>query len=438
MRLILILALVLPLWAHGQAQRFTLDSLVDVVIQTPTSGQALKWDGTKWVNGTVASGSGTVTSVAFTLPAIFSVTGSPVTTSGTIAATLATQSANLIFAGPTTGSAASPAFRALVAADIPSLSSVYQPLDADLTYLAGFTPSANVKSILNAADYAAIKTLLGYAVLAGGNAFTGGSQSITLPSLATFSLNDGSQNLIYAFPSALTPAFFLNAHDGSSAVDVFGRNLAGSGWKLNGSSFGTLATQNGTFSGASSGTNTGDAASIPASYLDTDGTLAANSDAKVASQKAVKTYVDAHGLSWPLVSPGGEISIGDLSGSKIGLDLDGTINFAGGLGSIGTDGSFTTDGPVFSNAILAARDGGTIKASMSADGSALFAGGAATIDVSGNVAALTLTGDGSNLTGVPSIKVIGSEIGPTPAFTIDAVDYYPHVSMGVLTFTDTP
>lgn len=36
----------------------------------------------------------------------------------------------------------------------------YQPLDADLTYLAGFTPAANVKSILNAADYAAIKTLL--------------------------------------------------------------------------------------------------------------------------------------------------------------------------------------------------------------------------------------------------------------------------------------
>src|SRR3989338_9650955 len=36
----------------------------------------------------------------------------------------------------------------------------YQPLDADLTYLAGFTPTANVKSILNAADYAAIRALL--------------------------------------------------------------------------------------------------------------------------------------------------------------------------------------------------------------------------------------------------------------------------------------
>jgi hypothetical protein len=35
-----------------------------------------------------------------------------------------------------------------------------------------------------------------------------------------------------------------------------------------------------------------DAARVPTSYLDTDGTLAANSDSKVATQKAVKTYAD--------------------------------------------------------------------------------------------------------------------------------------------------
>lgn len=35
------------------------------------------------------------------------------------------------------------------------------------------------------------------------------------------------------------------------------------------------------------------AASIPSTYLDTDGTLATNSDTKVASQKAVKSYVDS-------------------------------------------------------------------------------------------------------------------------------------------------
>ena len=40
-----------------------------------------------------------------------------------------------------------------------------------------------------------------------------------------------------------------------------------------------------------SGTNSGDSASIPAGYLDTDGTMAADSDVKVPSQKATRTYV---------------------------------------------------------------------------------------------------------------------------------------------------
>lgn len=64
---------------------------------------------------------GTVTSVALTAPTGFSVSGSPVTTSGTLAISESTQSANTVKAGPTTGSAATPAYRALVAADIPAI-----------------------------------------------------------------------------------------------------------------------------------------------------------------------------------------------------------------------------------------------------------------------------------------------------------------------------
>lgn len=51
---------------------------------------------------------------------IYSISGSPVTAAGTLTFTLATQAANLVFAGPTTGAAAQPTFRALVAADVPS------------------------------------------------------------------------------------------------------------------------------------------------------------------------------------------------------------------------------------------------------------------------------------------------------------------------------
>ncbi len=65
---------------------------------------------------------GTVTSVALSLPSIFSVSGSPVTASGTLTGTLTTQTANRFFAGPTTGVAATPTFRAMVVADLPALS----------------------------------------------------------------------------------------------------------------------------------------------------------------------------------------------------------------------------------------------------------------------------------------------------------------------------
>lgn len=68
------------------------------------------------------AGVGTVTSVGLSSPAEFSVSGSPVTGSGTLTFSKATQAANKVWAGPTTGADAQPTFRSLVAADIPALS----------------------------------------------------------------------------------------------------------------------------------------------------------------------------------------------------------------------------------------------------------------------------------------------------------------------------
>ncbi|MBS1902257.1 MAG: hypothetical protein JSS75_00960 [Bacteroidetes bacterium] len=96
---------------------------------TIPNGQALEfiYSNGGWrslIGATSPGGSGTVTSVGLSLPSLFTVSGSPVTTSGTLSATLATQSANMVFAGPTTGVAAAPTFRSLVASDIPSLNYV--------------------------------------------------------------------------------------------------------------------------------------------------------------------------------------------------------------------------------------------------------------------------------------------------------------------------
>lgn len=79
------------------------------------------WNGSSYTAFS-GGGSGTVNSVAMTMPgAIFNtaVPGSPITTSGTFAPTLLTQTANTVLAGPATGSAATPTFRAMVPSDLP-------------------------------------------------------------------------------------------------------------------------------------------------------------------------------------------------------------------------------------------------------------------------------------------------------------------------------
>lgn len=87
----------------------------DVTITNPALDQVLRYNGTAWVNNI------TVNSVGLSLPSIFSVSNSPVTTTGTLTGTLVNQNANIVFAGPSTGSAAQPTFRSLVSDDIPNL-----------------------------------------------------------------------------------------------------------------------------------------------------------------------------------------------------------------------------------------------------------------------------------------------------------------------------
>lgn len=63
---------------------------------------------------------GTVTSIDLAVPGLlYTVSGNPVTTSGTLTFSLKTQGANTFLAGPTSGAAATPTMRAIVAADLP-------------------------------------------------------------------------------------------------------------------------------------------------------------------------------------------------------------------------------------------------------------------------------------------------------------------------------
>jgi len=71
---------------------------------------------------TSGAGSGTVTSVAMTVPSgIFTILGSPITSSGTLQVGLVNQLANTVWCGPTSGAESVPTFRLLVSDDIPNL-----------------------------------------------------------------------------------------------------------------------------------------------------------------------------------------------------------------------------------------------------------------------------------------------------------------------------
>lgn len=91
-----------------------------ISISQAGSGSSGYLSQTDW-NTFNSKGSGTITSVALTMPSGFAVGGSPVTTSGTLAVTADTVAAHYVAIGPTSGSPAAWTFRALVASDLPTM-----------------------------------------------------------------------------------------------------------------------------------------------------------------------------------------------------------------------------------------------------------------------------------------------------------------------------
>lgn len=102
-----------------------LNDLLDVDFGTLLEDDVPAWDATagKFVNRPRGSGGGGggVTSVALALASsLFNVSGSPITTNGTLTGSLKSQTQNQVFAAPD-GADGVPAFRLLAAADIPNL-----------------------------------------------------------------------------------------------------------------------------------------------------------------------------------------------------------------------------------------------------------------------------------------------------------------------------
>lgn len=129
-----------------------------------TSGDCLEADASGNIETTGApcdSVSGTVTSVALTTPSWLTVSGSPITSSGTLAVTGTSETANYFLAAPN-GSAGALAPRAIVAADIPTLNqnttgsagSLSQTLTANLPVIGNGTGVTTGTRSGNTTEYA--------------------------------------------------------------------------------------------------------------------------------------------------------------------------------------------------------------------------------------------------------------------------------------------
>src|ERR1035437_366439 len=111
-------------------------------------GGGISWNFNPNTNVLTASGTGGGTFLSSvgladtSTTSIFTITGSPLTANGTLDFVLNTQAANAVFAGPTTGAAGQPTFRALVAADIPTIT--YASLSGKPAIPTAAAPTAKV------------------------------------------------------------------------------------------------------------------------------------------------------------------------------------------------------------------------------------------------------------------------------------------------------
>lgn len=124
-----------------------------------------------------ATGSGSVTSVGLSLPSsVFTVTGSPVTGSGTLTGAYKSQTAGKVFASPASSSGV-PTFRSLVAGDIPSLPS------SKITGLATVATSGSYNDLSNTPSPYTLPTasssVLGGIKVGSGLSISSGTLSVT-------------------------------------------------------------------------------------------------------------------------------------------------------------------------------------------------------------------------------------------------------------------
>ncbi|OMP75426.1 hypothetical protein [[Flexibacter] sp. ATCC 35208] len=164
----------------------------NIATTAPADQDVLTWSAatSTWLPKAV----GSVTSVALSLPSsIFTVSGSPVTSTGTLSGTFNSQAANTVFAAPN-GTAGTPSFRALVAADIPSGSGNYIQNISTGTQTASFSISGN--GLIGTNLGVGISTTPANTLEVGGTTAASGLSGLRLTGLGAATLQSSMANTL--------------------------------------------------------------------------------------------------------------------------------------------------------------------------------------------------------------------------------------------------
>jgi hypothetical protein len=173
------------------------------------------------------TGGGSVSSVALTMPSIFSVSGSPITTTGTFGVTYVTQSANTVFAGPASGLAAAPAFRSLVTADLPAsgvTASTYG--SATQSAVIAVDATGRITSASNSTITPAFSSITGTPTTLAGYGITDAALSATTISAGT-GLTGGGSLAANRTLSIANTGVSASTYGTSLAIPVFAVNAQG-------------------------------------------------------------------------------------------------------------------------------------------------------------------------------------------------------------------
>lgn len=165
---------------------------------SPTVGLFLRSTGTgsvpDWAAGG-GGGGGTVSSVAATVPSFMSLSGSPITTTGTLAFGFNNQAQNSVLAGPSSGGAGAPTFRALTAADLSALT-----LAGDVSGNPGSTV-INAQTVTNAK----MATMPANRIKANNTGSTATPTDVTLTALLDSAISNSRGAILYRGASNWSP-----------------------------------------------------------------------------------------------------------------------------------------------------------------------------------------------------------------------------------------